>query len=184
VDRQPPQVTIPVVVEVKNKRNWLYADAPELWECLVKCASLVVTHELDVLPILACSWSGPTAWWMAYDVGYFTAQMRVQVFSPEIDERAFDEVVDDTGLAITRHEGPIESMVHWLNSDLRKEPPNQPGSGREWWEVQVERFTALAPHVLDFGDLAKQLSTNHKRSLFGAWRQRVESLATWPLRGG
>ena len=107
---QPPRFTTPVVVEIKNKRRWLYADAPELWELLVKAALLVTEHDIAVLPILACSWSGPTAWWMAYDVGYFTAQMHVQVFSPEIDETAFDEVVEETGLLIARHDGPVDHM--------------------------------------------------------------------------
>ena len=181
---QPPSFTTPVVIEVKNKRHWLYADAPELWDLLVKAALLVTEHDIDVLPILACSWSGPSAWYMAYDVGYFTAQMHVQVFSPEIDETAFDEVAQDTGLLIARHDGPVDDMGSWLRRELRKEPPNQPGSHLEWWTVQVERFRLMAPHVLEFRVLAEKLSTEHKRAVFGAWRHRVGEVARWELRRG
>jgi hypothetical protein len=181
---QPPRFTIPVVVEIKNKRRWLYAEAPELWKLLVKAALLVTAHDIAVLPILACSWSGPTASWMAYDVGYFTAQMHVQVFSPEIDETAFDEVVEETGLPIARHDGPVDHMGSWLRTELRKEPPNQPGSGLEWWSVQVERFRLLAPHILEFKVLAEELSTDHKRAAFGAWRNRLDEVAQWELRRG
>lgn len=177
-----PEPELPMVVEVKNRRHWHYADAQELWQLLVKAAYIALSQ--PVLPVLACCWSGPTAWWMAYDVGFFTAQLREQVFSPRIDPKDFQAVVDDSGLVISQHAGPLATLEDWLKSDLRKDPPSPPEESTPWYRRQAERFAVLAPQVLDFAALAQNLNTDDRRKIFSAWRQRVASEAQWPLRGG
>lgn len=171
---------LPMVVEVKNVRRWLYATATELWELLVKAADVALT--IPVLPVLACCWSGPMAWWMAYDVGFFTARMQTQIFSPRIDAGDFDEVAD--GLAITRHQGQLKTLTDWLSTDLRKHPPSLPSEQIAWYRRQAQRFQVLAPTILDYEALATPLSSGERDYLFDRFRDRVRDVATWPLRGG
>jgi hypothetical protein len=177
-----PEFDLPMVIEVKNVHHWLYADAPELWQLLVKAARLALTG--PVLPLLACCWSGPTAWAMAYDVGFFSGQMREQVFSPLIDHKQFRLVRADTCLVISQHEGPLPTLERWLVSDLRKPPPSPPQEDIAWYARQAQRFAVLAPHVLDFKALSYDLEPEDRRNIFAAWRQRVISEATWPLNRG
>lgn len=138
-----------------------------------------------MLPILACPFSGPTAWWMAYDIGFFTAQMRSQVFHPSIPETEFDEVVDEFGLHILRHEGFLDGVVSWLASDLRKPPPSSPRDPDvPWYRRQVERFRAVAPAILAHDSLAGGLKEGVRVKILASFRKQVEEIATWPLRGG
>lgn len=173
---------LPMAVEVKNVRRWLYASARELWELLVKAAEIAL--QTPVLPVLACCWSGPTAWWMAYDIGFFTAQMRNQIFSLAIDETQFVEVAEEFGLPIIRHDGPLDSLVTWLGTDVRKSPPSPPPEDVAWYRRQAERFQVIAPIVLDFEVLARGLAPGEREPILSAFRARVRDAATWPLRGG
>jgi hypothetical protein len=184
LDSDIPAFETPMVIEVKNTRSWLYAHAPELWELLVKAADLATQR--PVLPVLVCCWSGPTAWWMAYDVGFFTARMQVQVFSPTIDEADFEGTRNATGLAIARHSGALQTLTAWFGSDLRKNPPSPPPRpGEPWYRRQVERFQHLAPVILSFDRLASpNLSGSARRGVFEAFRARVNEEAEWELRRG
>ena len=94
---------IPLLIEVKNINHWIYPWSLELWQCLVKAASVATTT--PVLPVLVCMRSVYMTNQMAKDIGFFTCQLNTQLFSPAIDQAAFREVVGDLHLVRRQPKG-------------------------------------------------------------------------------
>jgi hypothetical protein len=172
-----------LVIEVKNIHRWIYPQAPELWELLVKAAELAINT--PVLPVLACVRSAWQTGQLAKDIGFFTCQFRTQLFSPSINEQDFNDFVDEFGLDIIRHDGPLESVMSFLTKTLRlSPPPTPPEQDIPWYQRQVERFQAIAQVVLDHEALAGTLTADGRRSVFASFRASARDATDWPAVGG
>lgn len=185
LDATPPQVEVPLVVEVKNVHEWLYPWDRRVWMLLTKAAELAVQG--PVVPLLAC----PSAAWitllMAKDVGFFVGTFGRQLFSPTlIDKEEFGLVVDEFGLVIDQDEGPQEGLGSVLKKLLRSNPPPPPPDDEDvpFYRRQASRFTVMAPHIADFDSLAGNLDDDARREVYSAFKARVRGAAEWKLGGG
>jgi hypothetical protein len=173
-----------LVVEVKNIHSWIYQSTAELWELLVKAAEVATSQ--PVVPLLVCVRSGYPVTQMAKDIGFFACFLGRQAFSPEIPEEEFDDMVEEFGLAIERHEGSHPHVLSFAAKTLRQSPPySPPTEDIAWYRRQADRFRIMAAEVLAFDRLAAGgLSGGARKTMFDAFRARVTATATWPLVGG
>jgi hypothetical protein len=132
-----------VLVEVKNIRPVLYAQAPELFELLDKASRLQMTNPTErFVPVLVCRLAHITAFRMAKDIGMFIVDSWAQ-FLPEIaelDRRLVDEVRNELGfrdLTLTNEAHP--RLVKLLATDL---PPIALRT--------AERFAQAAPILAQY----------------------------------
>jgi hypothetical protein len=184
LETQPIRVELPMVVEVKNIGRWIYPEATELWELLVKAAQLASAAE--VLPVLACMRSAYQTFQMAKDLGFFAAEFRNQIFSPRISESEFDTVVEEFGLQIERSDGPVPSVETFIRRTLRTRPPPTPPftSDLPWYRQQADRFSAVAPLILAHSVLAEETETGTRRRAFESFRAGVSRVVDWQLVKG
>ena len=180
------QFEVPLVVEVKNVRHWIYPWAPELWEMLVKVAS--VSMKTPVVSVLMAPHVAYQTYLLAQDVGILTCPYRVQVFRPTLSEELFEEVEKAFGLTIQRHEGPLDHIVTWLKDWLRKSPAPHPSSSPEedvaFYRRQADRLPEIAPLILEFELLAADIDGDLRRRTFALFRTRLAEKAPWTLQGG
>jgi hypothetical protein len=181
---------VTLVVEVKNINDWIYPWTKELWELLVKAAHLA-TH-IPVVPLLVCMRSAPFLRYMALDIGFLYAQTREQIFSPSIPdlvysipEADFQEVVNEFGLTIIQHEGPLDSIRELLPKLLRQSPPLSPPPEEILsYKRQAYRFQTLAPVILAYRNLANKLPEDTRRNVFSGFKTAAHAALKWPaLRG-
>lgn len=94
-----PGPTITIAGEVKNIREWIYPQAPEIFQLLDKAATLQVSSGAQILPVLVCRRVHYTAGLMAKQLGFFIASANSQFILPheEADERLLSEVRDELG---------------------------------------------------------------------------------------
>lgn len=175
---------IALVFEVKNIHVWIYPWARQLWELLVKAADVALKTPL--MPVLACVRSAWQTGQMAKDIGFLICQFSDQLFSPEIDQTDFDEVVQEFDLAMVRHEGPIEPALTFLTRTLRRSPPPTPpfGENTPWYRRQSQRFAVTAPVILAHDALAGKLPEDARRRVFKSFKARVKAVCSWPMLEG
>lgn len=175
--------SMPMVFEVKNVHSWLYQYSREVWELLVKAADVAV--KTPVMPVLVCVKAAWQTGQLAKDTGFLVCQFGSQLFSPTIDQQQFDSVVDEFALVIQRHDGPLDSVVGFLDKVIRlSPPPSPPEQDIPWYKRQVERFQALAPLILKFEGLAGTLVGTRRRNVFEAFRKAAKGAFGWPSVGG
>lgn len=175
---------VTLVVEVKNINRWIYPWTEELWELLVKAAHLA--SNIPVLPVLVCMrWTQMTIN-MAKDIGFFVVQTRNQLFNPAIPEHEFHEVVNDFGLTIMQHEGPLDSIHDFLTKHLRQSPPPTPPFDEDipWYKRQADRFQTIAPVILAYRNLANTLRDNARRNMFNGFKTAAHAALQWPAVRG
>jgi len=175
---------VTLVVEVKNINRWIYPWTRELWELLVKSAHLA-THT-PVLPVLVCMRYTHLIIRMAKDIGFFTTETRNQLFNISIPDHEFKEVVNEFGLTIVQHQGPLDSINDFLTKTLRLSPPPSPPENEDiqWYKRQTHRFQTIAPVILTFQNLANTLSDDARRRMFIAFRIAALKALQWPsVRG-
>jgi hypothetical protein len=184
MDRQTALEVAVLLIEVKNINTWIYPRAPELWQLLVKAATLATTT--PVVPLLLCVRYAYLAQRMAADIGFFLCAMRDQIFSPSIDADEFASVAEEFGLLMVQHAGPSEPITSFLRSTLRRSPPMSPPYGEdiEWCRRQAERFQVIAPVILDHSVLAEDLNVDTRRQVFRSFATNAVHACTWEtLRG-
>jgi len=175
---------VPLVVEVKNINRWVYPWTKELWELLVKAAHLA-TH-IPVVPLLVCMRIPYPTSQMAKDIGFFYAQTSKQLFNPSIPEHDFQDVVNEFGLVIVQHQGPLDSIKNFLTNTLRRSPPLSPPYNEDiqWYKRQAHRFQTIAPVILAYRNLANALKDETRTNMFNAFRTAAHAARQWPaLRG-
>lgn len=175
---------LPLVVEVKNINRWVYPWAKELWELLVKAAQLA-TH-FPVIPLLVCMRYAYTTRSMAMDIGFFCAPTVNQLFSPSIPESDFQDIVNEFGLTIIRHNGPLDSINAFLTKTLRKSPPLSPPYNEDiqWYKRQAQRFTTMAPVILAYRKLANNLKKDARSNMFKGFTTAAHAARQWPAVRG
>lgn len=179
----PIGLEVPLVVEVKNVRGWIYANNPYLWELLVKASSIAVHR--PVVPVLICRRAAWGTWHLGWDLGFWTCQTWDQFFRPTIPDSEFDEVASAFGLQVLRHEASAsEAITRWFLKYLRAFPESPPEEEIPWYRRQAERFSTIAPLILEFSDLAESLGPAERRNRFQEFRDRLPDHAPWPLVGG
>lgn len=174
-----------LVVEVKNVRHWLYPWSPEVWQMLVKAARLTAEVD-DIAALLAAPHIAWQTFLMAQDIGLLTCPYREQLFHPAIAADQFDEIIDEFGLTISRHEGPHDAIVEWFAGQFRTGPKNQlqPDPSVEWFDRQANRLALVAPVLLQFEDLAGDLDGDARRVRFAQFKVRLEQVSGWELQRG
>jgi hypothetical protein len=175
---------VTLVVEVKNINGWIYPWTKELWELLVKVAHLAA--HISVVPLLVCMRAVPIILNMAEDIGFFFAQTREQLFSNSILVDDFQEVVNDFGLTIIQHEGPLDSIKNFLTKTLRLSPPWSPPYNEDiqWYKRQAHRFQIIAPVILHYQNLANTLSEDARSRMFSSFRVAALAALQWPAVRG
>jgi len=175
---------VTLVVEVKNINDWIYPWTKELWELLVKAAHLA-TH-IPVVPLLVCMRAVPIILNMAEDIGFFYAQAREQLFSTSILADDFQEVVNDFGLTIIQHEGPLDSIKDFLTKTLRLSPPWSPPYNEDiqWYKRQAHRFQIIAPVILAYRNLANTLRDDARTNMFNGFKTAAHAACQWPAVRG
>ncbi len=174
-----------LVIEVKNIHSWVYPWTAELWELLVKAAELA--ESTAVMPVLVCVRAAFVTNQMAKDIGFLGCYMGQQLFSPDIDQEEFSAMVEEFGLAIIQHDGPVKSVVIFLTKTLRRSPPWSPPFDEDipFYRRQVERFRIMSPIITKYQALADgSVAGSARRSIFNAFRTDARSGATWPRVGG
>lgn len=182
----PETVARPVAigVEVKNVHSWIYPWAPELWELLVKAATLA-DQGASILPVLVCPRASWQTWQFAQDCGFFTIQLGRQIFNPTVPAEEFDHVAAEFQLVIERHGGPDPHVQSFLTKTLRRTPPpSPPDEDIPWFCRQVTRFRTLAKTVLQFNGLAQPLPDDARSAVWHGARSALQSRAEWPLLRG
>ncbi len=184
MDRSTARETAVMLIEVKNINTWIYPQAPELWQLLVKAAALATA--MSVVPVLVCVRYAYLAQRMASDLGFFLCAMRGQVFSPTISAKEFTRVADEFALLMLQHEGAFEPITAFLRSTLRRSPPMSLPAGEEieWFQRQVERFRVIAPVVLNHSVLAEDLNTDTRRRVFASFAANALGACGWPTSRG
>ncbi len=183
LDPQDVNLRASLVIEVKNIHRWIYPQAPELWELLVKAAELALTT--PVLPVLVCVRAAWQTGQLAKDIGFLTCQLRNQIFSPNIAEEDFNNIADEFGLDMIRHDGPLEPITSFLTRTVHlSPPPSLPEEQIPWYQRQSDRFQALAQVVLDHAHMADTLTSAGRRSVFASFRASTEAAMSWPRMGG
>ena len=183
VNQVDPIGEIALAIEVKNTYDWIYPWAKQLWQLLVKAAQVAI--RVSVVPVLMCFRYGFIAGQFAKDIGFLLCPMRRQVFSPRIDNRDFQEVVDEFRLLIELHSGPQKHVYNFLTKTLRHSPPPSPPWEEEipWYKRQADRFRSMAPVILAYQILAQDLQENARRNTFAAFKAQAKQLMTWPSAG-
>lgn len=175
---------VTLVAEVKNINDWIYPWTKELWELLVKAAHLATY--IPVLPVLVCMrWAYPTSN-MAKDIGFFTVQTRNQLFNPVIPKDEFQELVDDFGLTIIQHEGPLNEIKDFFTKPFRQSPPPTPPLGEDipWYKRQANRFQTMAPTILAYQNLANSVPGDIRSNMFKGFKAASLATLRWPsVRG-
>jgi hypothetical protein len=179
-DAQDPPV--PLVIEVKNIRGWVYPYTQELWELLVKAAEIAQTTE--VMPILTCVRTAYQTGQMARDTGFLAMQLWDQLFSPSIPSDEFQQVKDEFALPIMQHEGSHPNVKSFPTKVLRSRPTGPPPEDIEWYRRQIDRFREISPVILRFDALAGDLDGPTRRSVFGGFRSAARATMAWPSVGG
>ncbi len=175
---------VPLVVEVKNINHWIYPWTKELWELLVKAAYLA-TH-IPVVPLLVCMRSAYPILNMAKDIGFFYAQTGKQLFNPSIPEPDFQDVVNEFGLTIVQHQGPLDSIKNFLTNTLRLSPPLSPPYNEDiqWYKRQAQRFQIIAPVILAYRNLANTLKDDARTNMFNGFKTAAHAARQWPAVRG
>ena len=123
---------------------------------------------------------------MAKDIGFFIAQTQNQLFSTSIQEQEFQEVVNEFGLTIIQHEGPLDPIMSFLKKPLRQSPPPTPPENEniQWYKRQAHRFQIIAPVILSFQNLANTLSEDARRNMFNGFKAAAHAALQWPAVRG
>jgi hypothetical protein len=171
-----------IAVEVKNINSWIVPSSQELWQLLLNAAE--VTNQIPVLPLLVCVRYLYPVLRMAQDLGFFVTALEKQLFATSIAEDEFDEVVDDMGLAIQRHDGPSQPVVTFFERTLRRNPLSPPPEKIEWFKRQVERFRAAAPLIQQYEVMSRDVDPLTRRRSFESFRARLPTVIGHPLVGG
>ena len=91
-----PKGGVIVPIEVKNMREWMYPNSPELYQLLYKAAMLQRARpDQSFTPVLVCRRAHVTLFQMASDLGFFVAEARSQFILPPPDDegrRLLEEV--------------------------------------------------------------------------------------------
>jgi hypothetical protein len=184
LETMPIRAEFPMVCEVKNINRWIYPHVSHLWELLVKAAH--VASYSPVVPVLVCMRAAWPTLQMAKDVGFFACEMRSQLFSPRIDARQFTTVRSEFALTIEQADQPPPSALTFLRQTLRMRPPPTPPEDEDlpWYRRQADRFSAIAPAILNHNALAGTLDVAPRRRAFRSFRASVQRAATWPLVAG
>lgn len=175
---------LPLVVEVKNINDWIYPWTKELWELLIKAAH-VATH-IPVVPLLVCMRYAYTTRSMAMDIGFFCAPTGNQLFNPSIPESEFQDIVNEFGLTIIQHNGPLDSINAFLTKTLRQSPPLSPPYNEDiqWYKRQAHRFQIIAPIILAYQNLASNLKEDARSRIFKAFTTAAHAARQWPAVRG
>lgn len=116
-----PTGTVVVPIEVKNLRDWIYPEAPELHQLLSKAAQLQRAHpDLPFAPVLVCRKAQHTTFRMAKALGFYVVDLRRQFLLPASDltESRVGEVRKELGYDLEVQAGSFPLLVRHFTTYL------------------------------------------------------------------
>lgn len=157
---------IHVPIEIKNRRQWVYADAREVYQLLCKSARLQRDHpELNICPVLVCRRAHWTAFNMMKDLGGHVVPTNEQYVHPDIPERLVSEVRVELGYDLCQTTGSPPLLTSNFATVL-------PGKAPE----QVTKWRRFSEPLLPYFEILRTTSGLHqRRQAFEAMLQAAES---------
>ena len=129
-------------IEVKNLREWLFPDAPQVHQVLHKAAALSAADATTPLvPTLICRRRHITTLYMAQDLGFFVIEVKKQWLAPsnQYSSRELMEVRNELGYEfLSVAAGPDPLLVKILRETL----PGRAEAAAERWSAVGARFGA------------------------------------------
>lgn len=141
--REGNLVVVTVIVEVKNLRQWIYPNAPEIFQLLEKAARLQIAHPRNsFMPVLIARNVHHLTYVMAEHLGFFVTHFdgSEQPILPHWTA-APDKVLEvrsELGYALTRSNGAFPFLARQFERTI----PRVAGA-------TAARWTMIAPHLSD-----------------------------------
>ena len=137
-----PGPTVTLAIEAKNIREWIYPQAPEIFQLLDKASQLQLATGAPVLPVLVCRKAHYTAGMMAKQLGFFIAPANAQFIlaHEEVEERLLQEVRDELGFKdLEKRPGPHPLLETYFTRSI---PPRA--------FAMAQTFSGFAPIIAEF----------------------------------
>lgn len=135
-----PAGAVVVPIEVKNLRDWIYPEAPELHQLLSKAARLQSAHpDLRIAPVLVCRRAHYTTFKMARTLGFYVVDLRRQFLLPssDLDQARVDEVRAELGYDLEESEEPFPLLVAHFTTHF---PPVAVRTAERWARSQAALY--------------------------------------------
>lgn len=155
---------IPIGVEAKNVRKWLYPDAPEIWKAIARACTL------ECLPVIAArKFAYTTRARLFSQVGVLGFESQFQYFSPDVHEIStkFPDIMhkDGLGYADIKITDEIPShFIHFFRDIL-------PEHISDYYEMFMQNNDLLAAYAID-AQLAEE-KTRSRNSLYRQFEQEL-----------
>jgi hypothetical protein len=163
---------VTLTIEVKNVREWIYADSERLHQLLYKSASMKRRFpEVDIVPVLVCRRGAYNTFQMARAFGFYVADAKAQ-FLPrreDVPPSAVEEVAAELGYRdLTQEQEPNRLLRAHFGGSLPKVVSRAAGDWAEYGPQYIDRFERLPDPALSRPDraaLADELENATKRIL-------------------
>lgn len=135
---------IHVPVEIKNRRQWLYSDAREVFQLLCKAARLQNQYpHVNLCPVLVCRRAHWTTFNLMNDVGGYVIPTNEQYVHPEIDARLVAEVREELGYDLVQTTGARPLLTSNFAKTLPEKVLVQAGKWRNSASTLLPSFEVL-----------------------------------------
>lgn len=152
------ETSIPVGLEAKNIRNWIYPDTQEVWRLIARGCSV------DCLPLMATrKFSYLTRARLFSNIGVLGFETQFQYFNPDVlkDSSSFANVVKKDGLGYADIKFVDEVPLHFNNFFKNILPENI----EMYYERFLENKDILTEYAID-KKLAEKMSGSKRRSIY------------------
>lgn len=149
---------IPVGIEAKNIRNWLYPDTQEVWRMIARGCSL------ECLPILAArKFPYLTRARLFSNIGALGFETQFQYFNPDVlkDSSAFKDVIAKNGLGFADIKTTTQIPTHFKHFFKTILPENI----ESYFEKFLENKDLLEKYAIN-EQLAEKMNGSKRRSIY------------------
>lgn len=165
-----PAGTVVVPIEVKNRRDWVYPEAPELHQLLSKAAALQRAQpNLRFAPVLVCRRAQYTTFRMARALGFYVVALRRQFLlpRPDVDPDKVDEVCRELGYDLEVRDEAFPYLVRQFTDTF-------PGVAAR----TAERWARNGPALEElFSEIRREDRQRRRSDLMDLLRSEAEELA-------
>ncbi len=165
-----PTGSVVVPIEVKNRRDWIYPEAPELHQLLSKAAALQRTYpHLRFAPVLVCRRAQYTTFVMAKALGFYVVALCRQFLlpTPDVPQEKVDEVCQELGYDLEMRDVEFPRLVRQLTDTF----PRFAARTAERWARNGPALEEL------FTEIRKEGRQQRRSELMGVLRDEASELA-------
>lgn len=135
---------IHIPVEIKNRRQWIYSDAPELFQILSKAALMQQqSPDVNICPVLVCRRAHWTTFNLMKDLGGHVIPTKEQYVHPEIDERLVAEVRNELGYDLLQTQQPRPLLTSNFANTLPRNAYEQSQKWKQFAPTLATHFEVL-----------------------------------------